>query len=341
MVKHIEHFAKADSGYGEIYNQLWIPDGEVKAVLVLVHGIAEHSTRFKMFAEYLAQRGVVVAAQDLAGHGKSTQDAGDLGPDNAWIHVVNDVKKMIDKMYSEYKGVPVFVLGNSLGTAITREYIRVYGKADGVILVGTMERNSSLAMAANLAKIITVFRGKSYRSTLLQAMSFATFLRKYEDKDSKSAQMNDLKNVIDQVSNKRIVIGEPFTAESYYQMFNGIANSVKKSWAKEAVEMPYLIASGQKDPIGFFGISVKMLVDELKASGKTDVTGKLFPGLMHEVLQDRVNHKLGEKDRANDPVAADDASDVANVGADSKKKVGSSAQEVWEYIYKWIESHTK
>ena len=64
------------AGYGEakLPARLWVPDGEVKAVLQITHGMTEHMGRYEVFAEYLCPMGIAVAGFDLRGHGANPGD---------------------------------------------------------------------------------------------------------------------------------------------------------------------------------------------------------------------------------------------------------------------------
>ena len=64
------------AGYGEakLPARLWMPDGKVKAVLQITHGMTEHMGRYEAFAEYLCPMGIAVAGFDLRGHGRLRAD---------------------------------------------------------------------------------------------------------------------------------------------------------------------------------------------------------------------------------------------------------------------------
>ena len=64
------------TGYGKtvLPAVLWLPDGEVKSILQITHGMTEHMGRYEKFAEYLLPLGIAVAGFDLRGHGKNPGD---------------------------------------------------------------------------------------------------------------------------------------------------------------------------------------------------------------------------------------------------------------------------
>ena len=77
----------------ELFQQIWQPDGDIKAVICLIHGLGEHSSRYKHVAEYYQSKGYVVAAFDLRGHGKSQ---GQRGHYASLEMALDDIKVFID-----------------------------------------------------------------------------------------------------------------------------------------------------------------------------------------------------------------------------------------------------
>ena len=72
-----EGFHPASSGWGQIFSRSWVEeDSEPRAVIVIAHGMAEHSGRYDHFARFLAENGFAVYMNDHAGHGRSAQIKG-------------------------------------------------------------------------------------------------------------------------------------------------------------------------------------------------------------------------------------------------------------------------
>ncbi len=122
----------AGAGGVRLYRQAWLPDGDVRAAVVLVHGAAEHSGRYGWVGEQLTGRGYALHALDLRGHGRSP------GP-RAYIerfsHVVEDVDRLVDLAQQRHPGVPLFVLGHSLGGCLALLYALAHqGRLTGLVL---------------------------------------------------------------------------------------------------------------------------------------------------------------------------------------------------------------
>ena len=118
-----------------------VPEGQVRAVLQLSHGMVEYIDRYRPLAEYLADRGILVTGHDHLGHGASIRTKEDYGyfaePDGnravlADLHAVTVLTKQL------YPNLPYFLLGHSMGSFYARQYLCEYGRElDGAIIMGT------------------------------------------------------------------------------------------------------------------------------------------------------------------------------------------------------------
>ena len=101
----------------------WLPDeGQPRAVVQIVHGVAEHMGRYDAFARFLAGHGFAVCGEDHLGHGKTVTDGvyGYFGQKNGWWTVTEDIRQLRQRMGEQFPGVPYFLLGHSMGSFLTR-----------------------------------------------------------------------------------------------------------------------------------------------------------------------------------------------------------------------------
>ena len=120
---------------------LWMPEGEVKAVLQVTHGMTEHMGRYEAFAAYLCTMGIAVAGFDLRGHGRNPGDAevASFG-EGGWAASIEDMQLFYELMEQRLPGVPHYMLGFSLGSFLLREYLTKCPDVDGIagaIIMGT------------------------------------------------------------------------------------------------------------------------------------------------------------------------------------------------------------
>lgn len=113
--------ASFDSEYGEpVYHQSWLPDEAPRAALILVHGLAEHSSRYEHFAEFFTSAGYAVHALDHPGHGKS---AGIRGHIRRFSEFTNALQRLVAIVKDAHPGVPLILVGHSLGGLIVSAYL--------------------------------------------------------------------------------------------------------------------------------------------------------------------------------------------------------------------------
>lgn len=117
-----------------LYAQWWLPDGEPRAVVAIVHGYAEHSGRYTQTAADLVAKGYAVEALDLRGHGRSTGERVYL---ESYADYLDDVDAFLDRVRMQHPGRKLFLLGHSMGGGVVTSYVIDRKPAlDGVILSG-------------------------------------------------------------------------------------------------------------------------------------------------------------------------------------------------------------
>ncbi|KDP34165.1 hypothetical protein JCGZ_07736 [Jatropha curcas] len=118
-----------------LFCRSWLPvTGELKGILIIIHGLNEHSGRYSQFAKQLISRNFGVYAMDWIGHGGSD---GLHGYVPSLDHVVADTGSFLEKIKSEHPGIPCFLFGHSTGGAVVLKaatYPRIEELLEGIIL---------------------------------------------------------------------------------------------------------------------------------------------------------------------------------------------------------------
>ncbi|XP_032267946.1 monoglyceride lipase isoform X1 [Halichoerus grypus] len=109
----LPHLVNADGQY--LFCRYWKPTGTPKALIFVSHGAGEHCGRYDELAQMLVGLGLLVFAHDHVGHGQSEGDRMVVSDFQVFIR---DVLQHVDTMQKNYPGLPVFLLGHSMGGAI-------------------------------------------------------------------------------------------------------------------------------------------------------------------------------------------------------------------------------
>lgn len=105
----------------DIFCQIWEPEKSPKAVMLLVHGLGEHSGRYAThFADFYLNKGFVILTFDLPGHGKSSGLKGHIDNFDDYNEILSSLLSYANKYYQK---LPIFVFGQSLGGLIALRFI--------------------------------------------------------------------------------------------------------------------------------------------------------------------------------------------------------------------------
>jgi alpha-beta hydrolase superfamily lysophospholipase len=144
----------------ELFQQIWQPDGDIKAVICLIHGLGEHSSRYKHVAEYYQSKGYVVAVFDLRGHGKSQ---GQRGHYPSLEIALDDIRVFIDSTIAQFPGKPVFLYGHSLGGVMVLNYaIKIKNNLTGVIATSPGLATGDKVAPWKLSWQVVIFRSADF-----------------------------------------------------------------------------------------------------------------------------------------------------------------------------------
>lgn len=285
-----EYTYKSHSGLCDIYAQSAAPSdfGSVRGIVQIAHGMAEHSNRYAGFALELCKQGYAVYINDHLGHGSSAANKDELGffGDDGVTSLVEDMKELTDIAKSEYPDVPVFLFGHSMGSFLARSYTAKYGHLiDGAIYCGTSGPNPAAGMGILMADYIAKKEGKLYRSAFLDSIAFAGYNKRTEKETKFDWLSRDKKEVEKYLDDE--YCGFLFTAGGFKTLFTLLKQISNKLWYKTVPsDMNIFMISGEADPVGEYGKGVRQVYEDLKKTGHTNVTLKLYPEARHELLNE-------------------------------------------------------
>lgn len=274
----------------QIHAVEWLPQGEPRAVVQIVHGVAEYVRRYHEVAEYLTGHGFVVCGEDHLGHGLTVQDGkyGYFGPKNGWDLVARDVHRLRKLEGEKYPGLPYIMLGHSMGSFLTRTYlIRWPGTVDGAVLSGTGQELAPLvAFGRGLSGMIGSLRGREYVSDLVYDLSMGAYNKHFRPNRTCGDWLSRDTALVDENQKDPLCSFRP-TVTMFRDMLGGIQLiGQKKNLERMDKNTPVYFLSGDQDPVGSMGKGVRKVEQMFRRAGCRDVTVKLYPGGRHEMFHE-------------------------------------------------------
>lgn len=276
----------------------WEPKSDAKAILVLAHGMQEYLLRYTEMAEYMVSQGIIFAGLDHLGHGKSAASRDDLGyfceQDPATV-LVRDLHRLKKTVQAEHPGLPVYVMGHSMGSFIVRNYIERYGTGiQGVIIQGGNAAPKRQGIGGKLlTSFIAIFRGWRYRSMLCTGVVLGPYVKAFPDDPTgwltRRMEVRE-KYQHDEYSNFM------FTLNGYYTLAELILRAGnKKLIANIPKDLPMFIISGAQDPVGEMGRGVQRMYELYKACGMKSVKLDIRPDDRHELHNEEDRFQVFEE----------------------------------------------
>ena len=265
------------------------PEGEVRAVLQLSHGMVEFIDRYKPLAEYLAGQGIVVVGHDHLGHGGSIRTKADYGyfaePDGNRA-VLDDLHAMTLRTKELLPRCAVLSAGAQHGLVLCPAVpVRIRAGAGAVPSSWAPATSPKrwCSLPAALCRALAAVHGWQYRSKLVANLSFMGYNKGLEGRTTHDWLNRDAAEVDKYLADERCTF--TFTLNAYYSMFSGILRLHDPAFlARMPKDLPLLFLAGTADPVGDRGKGVLRAIQSLKAAGVQNIRCKLYPGARHELL---------------------------------------------------------
>jgi len=279
-----------DDGDGvRVFARRWLPGSErPRAAVQIAHGAAEHSARYRRFAQFLNAAEFAVYADDHRGHGETAgalERAGITGPEG-WNGMLRDLHRLSELIRSETEA-PLFFLGHSMGSLLAQRFIQLWGgDLSGAVLMG------SFGSIANLDDVLAMIEpatlgAEADQPCLPFAGAFASFNEPFGPGGTGYEWLSrddaEVRKYVDDPW-----CGFPFSNALVFGMFRG----ARDAWhadneARIPKDLPVLVLSGDADPVaGEKAASLRELVARYRALGLRDLECRLYPSGRHEPLND-------------------------------------------------------
>ncbi len=280
-----------NSAPNHIHYTIYEPNGKIKAAILLLHGMQEHSGRYESFANYLKQQGYAALTYDHIGHGRTAKTKSQLGffrknqPGNL---LVDEAEQMASFLSQRFSGVQLILMGHSMGSFVGRVLLKkATHRFDGAILMGTGGPNPLAALfrpVLYMANLIAPEKRSRQLNQLFSKINNRKFRHEKPDDGTNwlSVGLANRKAFLDDE-----LCGVDFSNNAFFGLISLNVKATRSNWADNIPRrMPFLFVSGADDPIGGFGKGVEKTVKRLRDHGFKRVEMKLYPGMRHEILNE-------------------------------------------------------
>lgn len=286
-----EHKFIASDGINITYYTTGVPEN-FKAIVQIIHGMAEHARRYLEFANFLYDQGFFVILHDQRGHGKTGDDQGCLGffsADQGWFRVVNDAFELATFFKNQYPDQALFLLGHSMGSIVARSLIisKPNFYAGALILGTTMGKNQLTIRGGRLiAKRESRKHGASTPSPKLTKMAFGSYNKNFTSERTPYDWLSENTDNVDFYMDDPHC-GFDCSAGFFYDFFEGLLYVTTAANNKKiSPSLPILILAGADDPVGSMGKEVERFFRLLKKSGCSHLSYQLYDNMRHEILME-------------------------------------------------------
>jgi acylglycerol lipase len=243
----------------KIFTRSWLPEGNPRGVMILIHGFNAHSGYMVWPAEQFAANGLACYALDLRGRGKSE---GERFYVEKFSDYLEDVDKLVSIAKAENPNLPVYVLGHSAGGVIATSYVFEHQAEIAGLICESFAYDVGLPDAVEL-----ILKGVSYLTPHLHVFSL------------KNADFSRFPEVVEAMNNDPLIANESQPAETAAEMLKA-ADRLTENFPKFTV--PVLIIHGTADHVTQPAGSQRFY----DMAGSPDKTLKLYENHYHDLLND-------------------------------------------------------
>ncbi|ADB74729.1 alpha/beta fold hydrolase [Geodermatophilus obscurus] len=264
----------------------WTPEGAVRGTVQLVHGLSEHAGRYERLARALIAQGLAVGALDQRGHGRTAESTGPggFGEGASSDAVLDDVRDLGQRLAADHPGVPAFLLGHSLGSAVAL----ASAERDGAGLAGLV-LSGPIGVSPGFVEVVPQLQAAVAGGMGDQPMdALGAFNAPFEPART---PFDWLTRDADEVD---AYVADPLCGDDFpptYRYGAGMFELVTQVATPEGVAglpdgLPVLLLAGQRDPVGGVDAAqVTALADLLRAHG-LPVELRVYPDARHEVFNE-------------------------------------------------------
>jgi len=271
-----------------VHAQAWSPAASPKAIVQVLHGLGEYGDRYARFAAVAIDRGFALATHDHRGHGPHAAETGFFAERNGWDLLISDALLVQNTLMQRYPGLPVILLGHSMGSFIAQDFAIRSGHQLHALLLSASSGLSRIETLAGrtLASFECRRVGRHGNSPLLDKLGFGDFNKPFRPSRTELDWLSRDEAEVDAYIADSLC-GGPYSASLWYDLMGGFYKvSASDNIALIPTDLPVLITGGEKDPVGG-DKGMTRLAKRFAETGHSQLAVRIYPDGRHEMLNER------------------------------------------------------
>lgn len=263
-------------------------DGAARGILLVSHGLGEHSGRYGAFAAAMAGHGFSVHALDHRGHGRTQAPDAPLGSFGSVDAVFDDLEALRKKAIDAEPGLPVLLFGHSMGGLIAlNAAIRSPAFYDGLAVWNSnLFPGAAGRVAQGLLALERMRKGSDVPSALLPVLTFEAWGKAIPGAQTPFDWLSHDPDVVAAYQADPLC-GFAASVGLWQALFRlAYAGAAIDRLKRLESDLPIHLAGGGQDPATAKGSAVERLATQMRSAGLKDVTLRIDPQARHETLND-------------------------------------------------------
>lgn len=264
---------------------------EPRGILLICHGLIEHSRRYHAFARAMAEAGFHVYAHDHRGHGETTCIDAPLGrfAGRGGVHkVVADVRAMRDMAVAEHPGMPVVLFGHSMGGLIALNTAAMHPDAFRAVAIWNSNFNPGLTgrFAQGVLAAERILKGSDVPSSILPKATFDAWGRSIKNRRTPFDWLSRDGAEVDKYAGDplcRFDASVSMWSDVLALTFRGRSPAMLNRLPRD---LPFHLVGGSQDPATRGGRDILWLEKHLRDSGLTNISTRIYEDMRHETLNE-------------------------------------------------------